>query len=267
VIGTPGSYRNHGTTIANAFDGNLATFFDGPTANGDWVGLDLGTNHTLSQVSFAPRAGFASRMVGGEIQIANDPNFVTGSFVLVSISTAPAAGTLTTISIGAAPAFRYVRYLAPANSYGNIAELKFFGQPVTQNVTKLTGTVIGTPGSYNNHGTTIAQAFDNNLSTFFDGPTANGNWVGLDLGTAKSIKQISYAPRAGLATRMVGGVFQASNSADFSTGVVTLDTITTAPVANVLTTVSINVLGTYRYVRYLSPANSYGNIAELAFYG
>ena len=35
---------------------------------------------------------------------------------------------------------------------------------------KLTGAIIGTPGSWGNSGNTIANVFDNNLNTFFDGP-------------------------------------------------------------------------------------------------
>jgi len=42
----------------------------------------------------------------------------------------------------------------------------------------LTGTVIGTSGSYNNQGNTAAKAFDGNLSTFFDAPTASGSYAG-----------------------------------------------------------------------------------------
>jgi hypothetical protein len=66
---------------------------------------------------------------------------------------------------------------------------------------------------------------------------------------------------------MVGGVFQASNTADFSSGVVNLYTITAAPASGSYTTVSVNVTGTYQYVRYLSPNNSYGDVAEVVFYG
>ena len=64
---------------------------------------------------------------------------------------------------------------------------------------------------------------------------------------------------------MVGGVFQASNTANFSSGVVTLHKITTAPTAGVLTTVSVSDPTAYRYFRYLSPNGGYCNIAELAF--
>jgi Malectin domain/F5/8 type C domain len=132
--------------------------------------------------------------------------------------------------------------------------------------TQLTGVPIGTAGSYQGAGNTITKAFDGNLSTYFDGPTANGDWLGMDLGAAHTITQISYAPRSGWASRMVGGIFQASNTADFSSGVVNLYTITATPVAGSLTTISLNVTTKYRYVRYLAPAGSYGDIAELKFW-
>ena len=133
--------------------------------------------------------------------------------------------------------------------------------------TNLTGTVIGTAGSYHSQGNTAAHAFDGNLSTFFDAPDASGDWAGLDFGTAKIITQISYAPRSGWASRMVGGMFQASNSADFSSGVATLYTVTAVPATGVLTTVQIVNFSAYRYVRYIGPANSYSNIAEGQFSG
>ena len=129
---------------------------------------------------------------------------------------------------------------------------------------KLTGTAIGTAGSIG--GNTFANALDGNLSTYVDSTTANGAYVGLDLGTAKVIKQLAYAPRATLARRMVGGFFQGSNSADFSNAT-TLLTIAAAPPDGVLTTVSITNPTAFRYVRYLAPTGSFGNIAEAQFFG
>ena len=80
----------------------------------------------------------------------------------------------------------------------------------------LTGTVIGTAGSYQNSGNTAAKAFDNNINTYFDAPTASGSYAGLALTATAVISQINYAPRNGYAYRMVGGQFQGSNTADFS---------------------------------------------------
>ncbi len=144
--------------------------------------------------------------------------------------------------------------------------LKGVGTP-SPTPTELTGTVIGTAGSYRSDGNTAARAVDGSLSTFFDAPAANGDWVGLDLGSAKAIDAVRFAPRAGFASRMVGGVFQASNSPTFSTGVTTLYTVKAAPAAGSLTTVTLASAVTDRYVRYLAPDGSYGNVAELQFAG
>jgi hypothetical protein len=267
VIGTSGSWDNDGLTIANAFDGNLSTYFVGPTANGDWAGLNLGSLYTITKVSYAPQPGWTSRMVGGTFQGSTSPTFASGNVTLATITSTPTAGVYTTLAVSNTTPFEYVRYLGPNGSYGDVAEIQFYGTlSSTVTHTKLTGTVIGTSGSWDNSGNTVAKAFDGNLSTFFDGPVANGNWAGLDLGSAKSISEISYAPRSGWASRMVGGTFQVSNSATFSSGVVNIYTITSTPVTGSLTTVSVSVSGTYRYVRYVGPNGSYGDVSELDFY-
>jgi uncharacterized delta-60 repeat protein len=265
IIGTAGSYQNAGNTIAKAFDGILTNYFDGPTANGDYAGLNLGTAKVITHIGFDPRTGFDSRMVGGVFQGANNASF-SNAATLYTVTAAPTSGTLTTVNISNSTPFQYVRYLAPNGSYGDVGELAFYGTTPTT-PTKVAGTAIGTPGSYRNHGTTIANAFDGNLSTFFDAPDASGDWVGLDLGTAQVVTQVKYAPRAGYQGRMVGGEIQASNSADFSSGVVTLYTISSTPAAGVLTTRSLTNTKAYRYYRYIGPANSYCNIAELEFDG
>jgi fibronectin type 3 domain-containing protein len=133
---------------------------------------------------------------------------------------------------------------------------------------KLTGTVIGTAGSNNNSGNTKEKAVDGSLSTFFDGPSANGVWVGYDLGadSTRAVFKVRYAPRPGYGSRMLGGIFQGSNVADFSS-VTNLFTITTMPSDNVYTEQNITGSAAFRYVRYLSPNNGYGDAAELEFYG
>jgi fibronectin type 3 domain-containing protein len=269
VIGTPGSYQNGGNTIAKVFDGNLSTYFDAPTANGNWVGLDAGAATGITQISFAPRATIAKRMIGGVFQASNTADFSSGVVNLYTVTTTPPINTLTTVAISDTGTYRYFRYLSPSGSYGNIAEIHFFGAGSTTTTPppQLTGAVIGTSGSYANSGNTIAKAFDGNLGTYFDAPTASGNWAGLDIGSAANISQISFAPRSGWAGRMVGGIFQASNTADFFAGVVNLYTIASSPPTNTFTTANITDTGSYRYVRYLSPNGGYGNVAEIKFFG
>jgi uncharacterized delta-60 repeat protein len=271
AIGTAGSYGNSGNTIVKALDGNLTTFFDGPTPSGDTVGLDLGSATTITSLAYASRSGWASRMNGGSFQASNSSTFATGNVTLYTIAANanPSSTALTTQAVSVAGTYRYVRYVAPANSYGDVAEVQFFGYggAVTPTPTRLTGTTSGTAGSYGNGGNTVAGATDGSLTTFFDGPTASGDVVVIDLGSAKTVSQIAFAPRSGWAGRMVGGVFQASNSSTFASGVVTVYTVGSTPATGALTTVTTGTTTAYRYWRYVAPANSYGDIAEFELFG
>ena len=66
---------------------------------------------------------------------------------------------------------------------------------------------------------------------------------------------------------MVGGEFQISTTANFSSGVTTIYTITSAPVTGSLTYVTLTNPATARYIRYLSPNGSYGDIGEFQVFG
>ena len=135
---------------------------------------------------------------------------------------------------------------------------------------ELTGKLIGSSTSLNDaksgHG--AANAFDNKTSTVFEDTQANGNWIGLDLGKTFSISQIKFAADPANPSFMEGGVFQASNSSTFSSGVVDLyDVPNTSTPSTSLTTVNVSNSGAFRYVRYLPPAGSFGDVAEVEFYG
>jgi beta-glucanase (GH16 family) len=271
LTGTPSasstsSYDNDGDTYLNVFDGNIGSFWDAPSANGNWVQLDLGSAQPLGQIAFAPRVGFENRMVGGIVEASNDPTFTTGVATLDTVTSTPTDG-LTDVPVSGT--YRYIRYVAPAGSYGNIAEMQVFA-PGSQTVTttQLTGTAsANTTSSYDGKTSdNFTAVFDGNTNTFFDAPAANGNYVQLDLGAADSIAQIAFAPRVGFEYRMVGGIFEASNDPTFTTGVVTLYTLTATP-SDGLTTENVNAGGSYRYIRYVSPSGSYGNIAEMQVFG
>jgi hypothetical protein len=136
-------------------------------------------------------------------------------------------------------------------------------------IKKLTGEIIGTPGSFGNHpARTKEAAFDGNFDTFFAAPIDNGAWLGLDLGagTTLVLREVRFAPRSGFVSRMTGGVFQGANSADFSDAV-TLFTIPEPPAAGVLTSRLFDNDMVYRYVRYMSADGGQANIAELEFWG
>jgi len=74
---------------------------------------------------------------------------------------------------------------------------------------KLTGTVIGTQGSWNNIGNTIHKAFDGDLNTFLtvlQQTAAGWDWI---LGRCEECHYtIKFCPRSGYEQRMIGGIFQ-----------------------------------------------------------
>ena len=129
---------------------------------------------------------------------------------------------------------------------------------------KLTGTYFGTTAWTGCTTCTFDKAFDGNTATYFDANDANGAYAGMDAGTARVVTRIRYYPRASDPGRMVGGKFQGSNTSS-STGYVDLYTIPGQPT---VAWQEVNLTGTtaYRYIRYLSPAGGYGNVAELEFY-
>ncbi len=130
--------------------------------------------------------------------------------------------------------------------------------------TKLTGAIIGTTGTFGN-GNTRDKALDGNVATYFDAPTANGAWVGLDLGTAKKVSAIRYYPRTSEPDRMLGGVFQGANQANFSDAV-TLYPVVIQPSLSVYHLMPVTSTQSFRYVRYLSPNAGWGNVSEVEFY-
>ncbi len=239
--------------------------YDNSTGWGSFIGGKLLTvlsaapasGPNATQVRFFPRSGYESRMTGGKFQGSYDGTTYTD---LATITQTPASGQYTTVTFASPASSRYLRYLAPNGSYGNIAEIEF-DSSTGSGVAKITGTAFGTAGSYGNSGNTYAKALDGSTSTFFDAPTGNGVYVGIDRGASASW-QVRYFPRIGLESRMVGGKFQGSH--DNSTWT-TLDTVTATP-GDVYTTAALSAdPATFRYLRYLSPSGGYGNVAEIEF--
>ncbi|HEX3358564.1 MAG TPA: carboxypeptidase-like regulatory domain-containing protein, partial [Tepidisphaeraceae bacterium] len=135
--------------------------------------------------------------------------------------------------------------------------------------TELTGKLIGSTNALTHakSGHPASNAVDNKTSTTFEGAMANGNWIGLDLGKAFSIKQIKFAADPANPSFMEGGVFQAANKADFSDEVNLYQVPNTSTPSTSLKTVTVSNTKTFRYVRYLPPANSFGEVAEIEFFG
>jgi len=212
-----------------------------------------------SQVRYFPRVGYEYRMVGGQFQGSADNSTWTA---LYTITTAPSDAYTTATLTTDLRTFRYLRYLAPDGTYGNVAEVEF-DSGTGANAIKLTGTSIGTPGSYYGSGNDFTKAVDGDTGTYFDAPyPGNGDYVGIDQGTG-NVGQVRFAPRPGYGYRMVGGVFQ--GSPDNSTWT-TLATVSLAPPDSQYGTLPTSAdPANFRYLRYLAPDGTYGNAAEVEF--
>ncbi len=174
---------------------------------------------------------------------------------------------------GLSPGTTYFYVVTATNSSGESANSAQLAVNLSAGL-KLAGTVIG-GGTPLNSGTSQARAYDASLSTYFEATDATG-WTGLDFGAGngKSIIGVRYSPRnsdtsnLNNANFLLAGRFQASNTADFSSGVVTFITLNTTAGYNILTSVGvIPSTATYRYVRYVTSPARTANIAEVEFYG
>ena len=132
---------------------------------------------------------------------------------------------------------------------------------IVRDEVQLSGSAFGTSPAYAK-GCEYDKATDGDPDTYFDCANPNGGSTGIDLGAgnASAISSIVFSPRANFESRMVGGVFQGSNDGSNYT---TLYTVTAAPAPNTRATISDP--NAYRFLRYVGPANSYCNIAEMAF--
>lgn len=162
----------------------------------------------------------------------------------------------------------YYYKLIASNEVGNGNETQIKSVKIKQSE-KFRGNIIGTLGSYNGDVTkTREAAMDENLSTFFDATIATGAWVGLDLGegTVGIPTEVRYAPRSGYPNRMLGGKFEGANKSDFSDAQV-LYTVGELPSTGIITQKSVLATQKFRYFRFVSPTEGWGNVAEIEFWG
>ncbi len=137
VIGTPNSIdyntNTKSTTVntcADAFDGNLDTFFASYDRSYTWAGLDLGSPHVITRVGWSPRNDGLGpgRVVLGIFEGANSPDFMD-ALPLYLIDESGTIGKMSYADVICSRGFRYVRYIGPSDARCNIAELAFYGHP------------------------------------------------------------------------------------------------------------------------------------------
>jgi lysophospholipase L1-like esterase len=168
------------------------------------------------KIRYFPRRTMADRMLGGRFQGSADGVIYT---TLATVTSVPVDGQWAETVLYTDPAaYRYLRYVSPNGSYGNVNEVEFYSGTGTGAV-KLSGTPFGSPGSYGNSGNTFAKVFDGDVNTCFDGPGPNGNYAGLDQGAAPvvvpTVTGVSVTPSA---ASVAGGQSQQFSATVSGTG-------------------------------------------------
>jgi len=105
------------------------------------------------------------------------------------------------------------------------------------------------------------NAFDGDITTFFDG--LSESYMGVDYGVPQKVVKIRFYPRTGWTARMVGGKFQGSNDDKDYTD---LYTIGFNPENNAWKVIALENEADYRFYRYQGPVGGYGNVSEIEFW-
>lgn len=181
--------------------------------------VKLTRKYYLGDYKFA----YMGRMIGGKFQGANKADF-SDAVNLYEVKKHPGP-FFNEIAFNNSESFRYLRYLSPDSSYGNVAEIEFYENP--SDTAKMTGRIIGTKGSMNNDPVTTSKAaFDGNLLSIVNAPEPNGSWTGLDLGRKKRLSKLRFLTRTDMNFIYAGNVYELKYwSGEWkSLGVVTADT-------------------------------------------
>lgn len=130
------------------------------------------------------------RIVGGKIEASETKDF-TKSITFHEIKTEDKYKILPT---NTTDKYRYWRYVAPRESYGNIAEIEFYEQG---SKTPARGDIIGTQDVYHgNEEWSNEKGFDGDWLTYVSVNQLHHGWVGLDFGKPVNIEKFRCIPRS-----------------------------------------------------------------------
>lgn len=127
----------------------------------------------VNRIRLMPRGCCLERFAGGHFEGSSDQ---VNWFTLSYINTQPSYGW-NEYPVSGSTAWRYLRYIAGPNSYGEAAELEFY-----HNATKLIGVPFGSPDILaDSPNYEVANAFDDDPNTFWHSQITGGdNYIGID---------------------------------------------------------------------------------------
>lgn len=137
---------------------------------------------------YHPNKGLSSKMIGGKFQVSNDLNFSESLDIFQINDTLEVIPK--TVELNLRQKYRYIRYLMPKGSMGDLAEFSVR----SKNGNSISGEAFSSSNLEDNK--TIKFAFDNKPLSFLSVPIANTEeWIGLDLKSQKEISQVIFCPR------------------------------------------------------------------------
>ena len=143
----------------------------------------------VNRVRVFPAPGHEQAMVGGKICGSNVSDR-DGFEPIAEITATPAPGQWSEITFPNTKLYRWIRYEAPAGSYGNVAELEFYSGPRL-----MPGRTFGSFGWRNLRN--WPRAFDKRTDTWFDSSVPDGQYLGLDIGEAATAQVPRLDPPPG----------------------------------------------------------------------
>jgi hypothetical protein len=263
-------------TLALSNSLHVGMFVSG--ANGTYASKAIFSNVAITTANPSPTVNITAPL--------QNTSVTTGSLLTISANAADANGSVSRVDfyygstlIGSDETAPYTiswnvpgggRYYLTAKAVDNQGAITtsipvLIIVPCTFTNAKITGTVIGTPGSWAGQGNTRDKAFDEDVTSFFDA-SEDVAWTGLALAKDYRVTGINFYPREQFSGRMMGGRFEGSNTADFTSGVVVLATIDVEPLYE-WNCVTITNTSAFRYIRYICAPGGVGNVAEIEFYG
>jgi hypothetical protein len=152
---------------------------------------------------------WAKMLIGGKFQGANRSDFkdVNDLFVIKDIPDF----ILQNKDVESAQKYRYVRFMFAKQKYGNLAEIKFYGEKGKKKVE-----LKGEPICFNELNKNIMfQALDNNMTTFILDYMPGRKtdylypwWVGLKFDSPKKIISIGFCPRNDTNNILIGSTYE-----------------------------------------------------------
>lgn len=148
---------------------------------------------------------YIDRMIGGEFQGANRKDF-SDAVALYTIEKSPGE-YFNTVSINAGKAFKYFRYVGPADSWCNIAEMEIYEDENSDKPLK--GNIIATEGiNVEFPERKKENVFDGDVLTFFQSARPDSCWVGLEFKNHQQIGKIRFIARTDLNIIVPGNEYE-----------------------------------------------------------